>query len=74
MMVSHQIVCFGPSLAASLKPLAPHGNGTSLSFFYSYYFGRFLSELAELVPLPPSCGSSTSYSNRLHNFSVSFPR
>ena len=57
MMASHQIVCFGPSLAASLKPLAPHGNGASLSFFYSYCFGRFLSELAELVPLPHLCGS-----------------
>ena len=74
MMTSHQIECVGPSLAASLKPLAHHRNVASLGFYYGYYFGRCLSELAELVPLPHSCGSSTRYSNRLHNFSVTFPR
>ena len=56
-----------------LKPLAHHRNVASLSLFYSYYFGRCSSELAELVPLPHSCGSFTSYSNRLHDFSVTFP-
>ena len=30
----------GPSLAASLEPLADRRNVTSLSFFYRYYFGR----------------------------------
>ena len=38
----------GPSLAASLEPLARHGNVTS----YRYYFGRCSSELAKLVLLP----------------------
>ena len=42
----------GPSLAASLEPLAHHRNVASLSLFYMYYFGRCLSELAQLVPLP----------------------
>ena len=32
-MASHQIVCVGPSLAGSLKPLAHHQNVASLSFF-----------------------------------------
>ena len=44
----------GPSLAASLEPLAHHRNVASLSFFYRYYFGRCSSEWAELVPLPYS--------------------
>ena len=44
----------GPSLAASLEPLAHHRNVASLSLFYRYYFGRCSSELAELVPLPYS--------------------
>ena len=44
----------GPSLAASLEPLAHRQNVASLSLFYRYYFGRCLSELAELVPLPYS--------------------
>ena len=36
----------GPSLAASLEPLAHRRNVASLSLFYSYYFGRCSSELA----------------------------
>ena len=42
----------GPSLPASLEPLAHH-------LFYRYYFGRCSSELAQLVPLPYSRGRST---------------
>ena len=42
----------GPSLAASLEPLAHHRIAASLSLFYRYYFGRCSSELAQLVPLP----------------------
>ena len=44
----------GPSLAASLEPLAHCQNVASLSLFYRYYFGRCSSELAQLVPLPYS--------------------
>ena len=36
----------GPSLAASLEPLAHRRNVASLSLFYRYYFGRCSSELA----------------------------
>ena len=64
----------GPSLAASLEPLAHRRNVGSLSLFYRYYFGRCSSELAELVPLPYSRGRSTRYSDRLHDFSVNIPR
>ena len=42
----------GPSVAASLEPLAHHRNMASLSLFCRYYFGRCSSELAQLVPLP----------------------
>ena len=42
----------GPSLAASLEPLAHHQNVASPSLFYRYYSGRCSSELAQLVPLP----------------------
>ena len=38
----------GPSLAASLEPLALCRNVASLSLFYRYYFGRCSSELAQL--------------------------
>ena len=64
----------GPSLAASLEPLAHPRNVASLSLFYRYYFGRCSSELAQLVPLPYSPGRSTRYSDRLHDFSVTIPR
>ena len=64
----------GPSLAASLEPLAHHRNVASLSLFYRYCFGRCSSELAQLVPLPFSRGRSTRHSDRLHDFSVTIPR
>ena len=38
------------------------------------YFGRYSSELAELVPLLECRGRSTRYSDRLHDFSVTIPR
>ena len=64
----------GPWLIPSLEPLAHLRNVASLNLFYRYYFGRCSSELAELVPLPYSQGSSTRYSDRLHDFSVTIPR
>ena len=64
----------GPSLAASLEPLAHRQNVASLSLFYRYYLGRCSSELAQLVPLPFSRGRSTRYSDRMHDFSVIIPR
>ena len=51
----------GPSLAASIEPLANYQNAASLNLFYRYYYGRCSSELAELVPLPYSRGKSTRY-------------
>ena len=71
-----KLICrtFGPSLAASIQPLAHCQNVASLSLFYRYYFGKCSSELAQLVPLPFSQGRSTAYSDRLHYFSVTIPR
>ena len=64
----------GPSVTASLEPLAHRRNVASLSLSYRYYFGRCSSELAQLVPLPYSRGRSTRCSDRLHAFSVTIPR
>ena len=64
----------GPSLAASLEPLAHHQNVASLCLFYRYYFGICSSELAELVPLSYSQGKSTCYSDRLHDFPVTISK
>ena len=60
-----------PSLAASLEPLAHHWNVARLSLFYRYYFGTCPSELAWVVPVPYSWGTSTHYSDKLDDFSVS---
>ena len=57
-----------------LEPLAHRLNVASLSLFCRYYFGKCLSELAQLVPLPYFRGRSTPYSDRLHNFSVTVPK
>ena len=56
-----------------LHLLAHHRNVASLSFFYRYYFGRCSSELAQVDPHPWSQGRSSSYSDRLHDFSVTIP-
>ena len=64
----------GPSPTVSLKPLAYCWNVASLNLFYMYYFGKYLSELAELFPLPYSCRSSTRYSDRLHDLSTVISR
>ena len=64
----------GPSLGASLEPLAHRRNVASLSLFYEYYFERCSSELVQLVPLPYYWGMSTYWSDRLHDFSVIIPR
>ena len=64
----------GPSLAASLEPLAHCRNVASLSLFYRYYFGRCSSELDQLVPLPFCRGRSTRYSDKLYEFSVTILR
>ena len=42
----------GPSLAPSFEPLECCRNLVSLSLFYRYYFGRCLSELAQVAALP----------------------
>ena len=49
----------GPSLAAFLETLAHRQNVASLSLFYRLYSDRCSSQLAQLVPLPYSRGSST---------------
>ena len=54
----------GPPLAVSVEPLVHRRNVANLSLLYRYYFGRCSSELAQLVPLPYSRGSSTRYSDR----------
>ena len=64
----------GPSLAASLEPLAHRQNVASLSLLYRYYFGTCSSELGQLVSLPFSQVRSTHCSDRLCEYSVTIPR
>ena len=69
-VMSRQVrIKVGPSLAASLEPLAYHYEA-SLSLFYRYYFGKCSSEPVELVPLLYVHGRSSCYSDRLHDTSV----
>ena len=67
-------ISYSSALAASFEPLAHRRNVVRSSLFYRYYFGRCSSELAKLVPISYSRGSSTRYSDRLHGFSVTIPR
>ena len=45
-------------------------NVASLSRNYKYYFGRYYSELTQLLPIPFSRERSTCYSDKLNDFSV----
>ena len=65
---------FGPTYAVSLESLGHHRNVASLSLFYSFYFGKFLSELAELFPHTYSHGRFMYCSNKLPDFSVTILR
>ena len=67
--ISYRNICrtVGPSLPASLEPLAHWQNEASLS-------PRWSSELAVLVLPPYSRGRPTCYSDWLHDFSVTIPR
>ena len=59
-LMSGQVHRFvSPSLAASLEPLVHHLNAASLCLFCMYYFGRYSSELDEVVRLPYSHEKST---------------
>ena len=58
----------GPSLAASLEPLAHCWNVASSFPFYRYDFRRCSFEPNQLVPFLYSLESSTDYSDRLHDF------
>ena len=64
----------GPAFAAFLEPLSHYRNVASLSFFCRCYFGRYSSQLAELISLLYSRESSTRYSDRLHDLSVTILR
>ena len=69
-------VCWtvGPTLAASLEPLANCQTVANLSIFFKYYVGSCSIGLAELVPLFYSRGRYSRYSNRFHDFSLIIPR
>ena len=64
----------GPAFAAFLESLSHCLNVASLSLFCRYYFGRYSSQLAELVSLLYSRETSTRYSDRLHDLSVTILR
>ena len=64
----------GLSITASPEPFAHCQNVVSLLLFYKYYFSRCLSELAGLGLLSYSRGTSTCYSDKLHEFFVTIPR
>ena len=70
-----KLVCgtTGPSVSVSLEPMAFCLNLASKNLFCSYYFGRYLSELADLAPLHHSHGRWTRYSNSLPDFSITIP-
>ena len=63
-----------PSLAAYCELLGHCWYVARLSFFYRYFFGRYSSELAQLIPLSYFHERTTFYSDRWHDFSVTIPR
>ena len=57
----------------SLETLSHQQNVACLTLFFSHYFCRCLSKLAEMGSCSYSHGSSTCYSHRLHDFPITIP-
>ena len=64
----------GPPFVAFLEPLAHCRNVASLDISCRYYFCKYSSEMAELVPRFYSRGKFTHFSDRCHDFSITIPR
>lgn len=58
----------GPALTACFEPLVHYWNATSLSLFYSYFFGNYSFEPAEIAAFANSSWRSTQYSYNLFFF------
>ena len=58
----------GPALAACFEPLVHFWKATSLSLFYSYFFGNYSFEPAEIAAFANSSWRSTQYSYNLFVF------
>ena len=61
-------------ISPSPNPSFKKGGGLRGPSYGWYYFVRYSSELAQLVPLASPWGRSTHYSDRLYDFSVNIPR
>ena len=59
-----------PSLTSTLNPLSLCHKVASLSFFYCYYFGHCLAELAACIPPPMAWSHSTRQALFAHNYLV----
>ena len=69
---------FHPLFLISQISLSPNPSfkkgGLRCPSYGRYFFGRYSSELTQLVPLPSPRGRSTHYSDGLYDFSVNIPR
>ena len=72
--INHKNEYIGLCRTTFLETLACRRNVASLRLFCRHYFGRFSSELAQMVPLHHFRGSSIRHSDRLYDFSVTIPR
>ena len=64
----------GSELVNCLEALALYGTVVSLNLFHRYFFGRCLSQEAELFSLRHLSGRFTCYFNRLRDYPVTIPR
>ena len=64
----------GSELVNCLEALALYGNVVSLNLFHRYFFGRCLSQEAELFSLPHLSGRFNCYFNRWRDYPVTIPR
>ena len=66
----------GPTLAGSLEPLTLDSSSKCSHFktFLLVLYCRGSSDMAELVSLLYSCGTSSRYSDKRNDFSVTIPR
>ena len=63
----------GSGLSSDLQALSHRRDVASLSLFYKYYYGKYSSELADLVPPKGVTVRSTRFSEQMHRHTVNSP-
>ena len=74
MGVKKQVVSLvGSGFSAGLQAISHRRDVASLSLFYKYYYGKYSSEIADLIPPKRITVRSIRFSEQIHRHTVNSP-